>query len=339
VTSNEAASPPRKIDGAVISVDPLVTFSKRQPRAPLGLASAAPEAFAGQPSLHLVGLSWAANDSDMAGMKHELAVLRETLPLARFVVLANDTADLMTLAAAGFTTIPGSTNILIDDTIFRPGEPEPAERVADAIYNARFMPFKQHRLCANLRSIAFIYFRANDPAPDNEAEVRRLIPHARYLNHEAGGGVFRKLSHVEIAGYLNRTGVGLCLSSVEGQMRASMEYMLCGLPVVTVPSKGGRDRYLLPELTVTCDAEPAAVERATYALLDRAIPRATVRAAIEAVLAFERRIFLNDLNMLIERTFKAPRFFEDLTPIIASGALQGRLLADIIGPLMDRRRD
>jgi len=101
VIPDESRQPaPLKIDGAVISVDPLVTFSKHQPRAPLGLASAVPEAFAGRPSLHLVGLSWAANDHDMAGLQRELAVMRDALPLARFVVLANDTADLLALAAS-----------------------------------------------------------------------------------------------------------------------------------------------------------------------------------------------------------------------------------------------
>jgi glycosyltransferase involved in cell wall biosynthesis len=42
----------------------------------------------------------------------------------------------------------------------------------------------------------------------------------------------------------NRASCGLALSALEGAMRASVEYLLAGLPVVTTVNKGGRDYYL-----------------------------------------------------------------------------------------------
>jgi len=37
--------------------------------------------------------------------------------------------------------------------------------------------------------------------------------------------------------------VGLCLSKKEGAMFASIEYLLCGLPIVSTRSVGGRDEF------------------------------------------------------------------------------------------------
>lgn len=320
--------------GQVLSTKPLVTRSTRNPRLPLGVVSAAPELFMDRPSLNLVGLSWKANGHDIEGMKAEKESLRHVAPRAEFVILANDSSDLMRLTEAGFAAIVANANMFIDDEVFRPLDlPGDTAPVAEAIYVAKFRPFKQHHLCAGLDSVAFIYHKSDDGGVDCEADVRRMFPRARYLNHEAGNGAFRLLSGAQVATYLNRVAVGLCLSSEEGQMRASMEYLLCGLPVVTVPSRGGRDRYLLPEFTVTCEPEPLAIARAVRDVKARGLSRWTIRERVATILAFERRNFLNDLNMLVERVHGVPRFFENLDPIIREPYWE-RSPREIVEPLI-----
>lgn len=49
-----------------------------------------------------------------------------------------------------------------------------------------------------------------------------------------------RLSKLEIVEALNRSMFGLCLSRQEASMRASCEYVLCGLPVINVQTTGGR---------------------------------------------------------------------------------------------------
>ena len=48
-------------------------------------------------------------------------------------------------------------------------------------------------------------------------------------------------------------------------MFASMEYLMCGLPVVTTRNRGGRKRYLTPRNSRVVAARPDAVARAVAA--------------------------------------------------------------------------
>ena len=45
-------------------------------------------------------------------------------------------------------------------------------------------------------------------------------------------------------------------------MFASMEYLMCGLPVVTTPNRGGRNRYFTPRNSRLVDPRPDAVAAA-----------------------------------------------------------------------------
>ena len=58
---------------------------------------------------------------------------------------------------------------------------------------------------------------------------------------------------------LSRARVGLCLSEEEGAMFASIEYLLCGLPVVSTPNMGGRDFFFDEKFSQTVDPSEEAV--------------------------------------------------------------------------------
>jgi hypothetical protein len=45
-------------------------------------------------------------------------------------------------------------------------------------------------------------------------------------------------------------------------MIASIEYLLCGIPVVSTRSQGGRERYLLPPFVEFVEAYPESVASA-----------------------------------------------------------------------------
>jgi len=71
----------------------------------------------------------------------------------------------------------------------------------------------------------------------------------------------------DVPGIFNRARVGLALSKREGAMFASLEYLFCGLPVVTTHNRGGRNRYLTPRNSAFVADDPAAVAAAVAAFV------------------------------------------------------------------------
>ena len=52
---------------------------------------------------------------------------------------------------------------------------------------------------------------------------------------------------------------GLALSKKEGAMWASVQYLLCGIPLVTTPSKGGRDYFYDDDYVVLVKDNPKSI--------------------------------------------------------------------------------
>ncbi|MEX1107767.1 MAG: glycosyltransferase, partial [Dongiaceae bacterium] len=109
---------------------------------------------------------------------------------------------------------------------------------------------------------------------------------ASFVNESKGG--YRNLSSEEIVRYIGRSHVGLCLSQMEGQMRACAEYLLCGVPVVTTPNVGGRNRQLDPSYSIMADPTPEAVARAVANLKEKQLDPHFIRRAVMSRLKPDR---------------------------------------------------
>ncbi len=77
------------------------------------------------------------------------------------------------------------------------------------------------------------------------------------------------LASNEIAELVSQARVGLCLSAVEGAMYAATVYLLCGLPVVSTASLGGRDEWFDTRYVRVVSDEPAAIAAAVGELTKR----------------------------------------------------------------------
>ena len=66
----------------------------------------------------------------------------------------------------------------------------------------------------------------------------------------------------ELSGYLSRARCGIMLSEAEGANYATVEYLLSGLPVVSTPSKGGRDEYLDPRYCLVVEPKEEVIKQA-----------------------------------------------------------------------------
>lgn len=149
----------------------------------------------------------------------------------------------------------------------------------DAVYNAVMLPFKRHHLAAGVKRLAFITYLKRESTTYFD-DVARSLAHARWLNFPEGRpsmDAFRRLSREEVAQQINRARVGLCLSAKEGAMFAAVEYLLCGLPVVTTPSIGGREAVFDDEYVLTVADNAAAVAEGVETMLARDIDPHLVR--------------------------------------------------------------
>lgn len=151
----------------------------------------------------------------------------------------------------------------------------PVEQHYDAILNSKALAFKRHHLSAGVESKAFLTYGVSEPDKGYRAQVdiAALDP----------AHIFRNLPPDKVCDALNSARIGLILSEEEGACYASLEYLLCGLPVVSTPSRGGRDEYYTEANARVCDPTPeavaAAVDDLAGRLRDGSLRREDVRAS------------------------------------------------------------
>ena len=136
-------------------------------------------------------------------------------------------------------------NIYINEHIYKPlDEPKHYE----AIYIAQLKVFKRHWLAKDIERLIVVSYGGHLPTFCPE------LAHAEY-NEEF-------IPRPELAKKINQAYAGLCLSAEEGAMLASMEYLLCGIPVVSTPSKGGRDEFFNDNNSIIVPPQADAISRA-----------------------------------------------------------------------------
>ena len=119
-------------------------------------------------------------------------------------------------------------------------------------------------------------------------------------------------------------------------MQAAIEYLLCGLPVVSTRSIGGRDRYLMPPFCRLVADDPDRVAAAVDDFARAKIPKQAVRNYIMHLLAFDRHNFLIAVNKLAKETFAIDGLFDSFAPFEA-GLTRWRRADEVLKPLDGRQ--
>jgi glycosyltransferase involved in cell wall biosynthesis len=238
------------------------------------------EPFKDQPAIVLVSLPWSREQvTDCQFLAARIARRQREAPKHRFVVLANTEVEVEMLRELGVAAVLVSHNALLDERPFLSDAEGEAE--FDAVYNARFHPSKRHNLAAKIESLALIHADwQNDPEymPYIE-ESRQALSHAVDLNRQADGS-YRFIGRHELGAELQRARVGLCLSDIEGAMRASAEYMFAGLPVVATFSRGGREQFFDDDFCAVVPPSPELIAAAVHELAACKIPRQHIRQRV-----------------------------------------------------------
>lgn len=287
---------PEYAAGGIISLSPLVTISKVAIDTPMGIAPFAPY-LASIPSLNFVGLSWTCESPSAAeGIRDNMRRAIEILPLAHFVILANTEAEAWLLSRLGVPNLLANELIFVDENLYAPPPVTPPQEY-DASYVARLLPFKRHHLAADISSLLLLY---GPPSESEKSAVEEVLPQAHFQNHSTGAYCYYNAD--KVAATLSRAATGLALSAEEGSMRAFMESLLCGLPVVTTPSRGGRARYAYEPYVITSPPDSSHVARAVEKLVAANHGRAEVRASALHQLEIERRRFTLSLEPIFMAT-------------------------------------
>ena len=217
---------------------------------------------------------WAVPSEGLGELAQSARQMLRKYPKHRIVMLCNEEFMVDRLRAEGVEAIFCNHNCLINEANFNVDET--AVKKYDAIYNATMASYKRHELAAKIQSIALITYRwAGTYRPEYEPKIREYLSHAAWVVDAHKDT--EKATPAQVAAFYNQSRVGLCLSASEGAMFASIEYLLCGLPIVTTRNSGGRDAFFDPDYTEWVEDDPAAVAQGVANVIARAPAAAEIR--------------------------------------------------------------
>ncbi|HMP72681.1 MAG TPA: glycosyltransferase [Kiritimatiellia bacterium] len=182
------------------------------------------------------------------------------IPLQSIWVLGNTLHEVEAARSVGFSSSWVNHNAWLDERVFTPRNLPRRHR---AVMVCQLAPYKRIHLACNVRGLIIVcsaLFHGHQPESLHAFEDVKVT-----------GG----LSPQGVADIINQSGVGLILSAEEGACRASSEYLLCGIPVVSTPSLGGRDVFYTPRNSRIVPPDPQAIAQAVDTFLaDPPDPRA-----------------------------------------------------------------
>lgn len=210
--------------------------------------------------------------------------------------LINERDLALELQARGIPATFTSQNAMLDERLFTVHTGP--ERLYDAVYNARMTPFKRHTLARDVSSLLVIggVFAPNDHQGYFD-QVKAQMPRACFTFADGKSWIRED----QIAAALNTARVGLCLSSCEGAMYSATEYLLCGLPVVSTVSLGGRDEWFDTKYVRVVRDEPPVIAEAVRDLISLKLPPHWIRQQALARLWRHRTRFLKVGQSIFDR--------------------------------------
>ncbi|MDP9080674.1 MAG: hypothetical protein M3O71_24905 [Bacteroidota bacterium] len=248
--------------------------------------------------VHIVCGIWWTIETPKQFLKITLTFLKNKIkyPKIQFSVLANTPRELLLLKLIGIKAIFCNQNCFIDENIFR--IEKGTTKKFDAIYNAVLSEFKQHQLCKELQDLALITYNFKNLA--YKKFLDKILPSPYWYNYvDPENPVFLDNDELNIA--YNTAKVGLALSSEEGSMYASNEYLYCGIPVVSVKSIGGRDVFYnkLNSLIVSSDSH--SLKKGVDEMISRNINPDQIREDVIEQSKIHRDRFTQHINSIFAK--------------------------------------
>jgi glycosyltransferase involved in cell wall biosynthesis len=158
----------------------------------------------------------------------------------------------------------------------------------DAIYIARITPFKRHALARKINSL-YLIGDYRESEKEYAISTLALLPEATWIC---------KVPSFHIKNHIAKARVGLCLSQEEGAMFVSAECLLCGKPLVSTKSLGGRDALFDPAHVFIVDDNPDAVAKGVEKAVSKCFDPNKIRARTLELISEHRSRFIKDLQRI-----------------------------------------
>ena len=217
---------------------------------------------------------WCFNPSEIPKISAYLRNVNYLYPTHSIIFLCNEKFAVEELKLANIRAEFIHQNAFINENTFRPN-PE-IRPTHDAVYSASIASYKRHYLAEKVNSLimlSYTYLGNSDTAYGED--IRRRLRHAWWAKDSlTKDQMFPVQKMVDLYAQAH---IGLCLSAVEGGMFASMEYLLCGLPIVSTKSIGGRDVFWDDRYVIVCEDSVEAVSESVEKLKSQNISRDDVR--------------------------------------------------------------
>jgi glycosyltransferase involved in cell wall biosynthesis len=335
----ESPSPPEAGGGiwqlcGMLSADPWVAISTLSRATPFGALSLFPENFVRCPSLHLVTLGSSLLWAVPSMLPERLRAVAARWPRAHVRVLASDETELAALRAAGIPAILGNLNMFVSERDFHPAANGGQHPTFDAICVGALELRQNHWLARLVPSLGLVHDRY-DGMDDVGPTVRRLLPQATFLtdDRDRPEGFFYP-STPQLAEWIRRSATGLSLSETDGTCPATVQFLLCGTPVVSISNIGGRDYFLTGPHAIRAPRSPEAVAAAVTELAAQNLSRQEVHDATRRLLGRAREQFVEELNEAMREVFGLGHRIDDVAALVGH-ASRYRLVTEVYTPPSD----
>jgi glycosyltransferase involved in cell wall biosynthesis len=225
---------------------------------------------------------------DIASRVHKIRVLHE---FVQFIVICPTKQDVQLLNSMGVEALHVHKNAFIDEKIFFSFST--ISKRFSAVHVANTEKFKRHPLAWGVKNIAVITYSYK-----NEISLVELggYRHLGFSNFRISNGAVQLLPPLkpeEVNQIICASKCGLILSAEEGSNNASTEYLLGGIPIITTPSKGGRDEFYDDRHVSLVNPCSDDIETAVQFYLDSSPDPLEIRESVLTKMREHRIRFLN----------------------------------------------
>ena len=150
-----------------------------------------------------------------------------------------------------------NNNSFLNENVYKILDTE--EKKYDMLINSRFSGYKNTNVANLVNNVVHIGYldgkKTKIPDFGYLPNFNNIKPNVKSLYNPNNIG-FKYLLPEEIVKYANQSYAGGIFSPIEGSCNASSEYLLCGIPVISVKSKGGRDVWYNEKNSIICENNP-----------------------------------------------------------------------------------
>lgn len=236
----------------------------------------------------------------------------------QFVVICPTPQEVHLLNALGVDALHVHKNAFIDEKIFHPKLG--IKKQYDAVHIASVEKFKRHSLAWNIRNIAVITYGYQAVIDLSELQGYKYLAFGNFKISNEGSTLEAPLSPINVNEIICLSNCGLILSEEEGTNNASTEYLLSGIPVVSTPSRGGRNELFDPRHVYIAKPCSDSIEAAVEYFRNNHLDPFEIRESVLIKIREHRVRFLNwlcqaskqDLYLHADKNFWIPSFVNKL---------------------------